>query len=88
MRSVVADAVPSFASTFASSSSSPPSSSAATADSSRHALNRAEGTLSFDLLASAPTRRLRVLWLENRLECGLWSYYCELRDAMAQLHEL
>ena len=88
MRSVVADAVPSFASTFASSSSSPPSSSAVTADSSRHALNRAEGTLSFDLLASAPTRRLRVLWLENRLECGLWSYYCELRDAMAQLHEL
>ena len=88
-RSVADSVTYSAASSFAASSSSPPPSSAAsTAGSSRHALNRAEGTLSFDLLASAPTRRLRVLWLENRLECGLWSYYCELRDAMAQLHEL
>ena len=92
----VADSVPkpgtyaaASSSAASSSSSSPPSSATLTAASSRHALNRAEGTLSFDLLlASAPTRRLRVLWLENRLECGLWSYYCELRDAMAQLHEL
>ena len=66
----------------------PPSAVTLAAGSSRHALNRAEGTLSFDLLASAPTRRLRVLWLENRLDCGLWSYYCELRNAMAELHEL
>lgn len=65
-----------------------PSAGTQTAGSSRHALNRAEGTLSFDLLASAPTRRLSVLWLENRLDCGLWSYYCELRNAMAELHEL
>ena len=90
-RSVADSVTYAAASSFAASSSPPPppsSAAASTAGSSRHALNRAEGTLSFDLLASEPGRRLRVLWLENRLECSLWSYYCELRDAMAQLHEL
>ena len=55
---------------------------------SRHAIDRADGVLSYDVLPAAPRRRLRVLWLENRLECGIWSYYCELKDAMAELHEL
>ena len=73
--------------TISFSPPTPPSAASASATSSRHALDRAEGLLSFDL-ATTPTRRLRVLWLENRLDCGLWSYYCELRDAMAELHEL
>ena len=55
---------------------------------SRVALDRAAGLLGFDELPAEPPRRLRVLWLENRLDCGLWSYYCDIREAMAKLHEL
>jgi hypothetical protein len=32
--------------------------------------------------------RLRVLWVENKLDCRTWSYYCDLRAAMARLHDL
>tara|TARA_B110001452_G_scaffold160422_1_gene133518 strand:- start:1738 stop:2109 length:372 start_codon:yes stop_codon:yes gene_type:complete len=55
---------------------------------SRQALDRAAGLLGFDELPSAPPRRLRVLWLENKLDCNTWSYYCDIRAAMAALHDL
>ena len=29
-----------------------------------------------------------VMWIETRLDCRLWSYYCDLRKAMARLHTL
>ena len=34
------------------------------------------------------TTRLRILWLENYLDCRVWTYYCDLRRAMAELHTL
>ena len=33
--------------------------------------------------ASAPPPP-RALYLENRLDCRVWAYYCELRDALAR----
>ena len=33
-------------------------------------------------------RRMRILWLENLLDCRTWSYYCDIRDAMARLHDM
>ena len=55
----------------------------------RHSLDRAAGLLSFDQLASySPPRRLQVLWIENSLDCRMWSYYCDIRKAMAELHDL
>ena len=32
--------------------------------------------------------RWRVLWLDNRLDCRVWAYYCELRRAFGALHNL
>ena len=55
----------------------------------RHRLDREAGVLSFDMLkASYQPRRLRVLWIENNLDCRMWAYYCDIRQAMAELHEL
>ena len=55
----------------------------------RLSLDRAAGLLSFDTYSNwTPSRRLKVLWLENRLDCRIWSYYCDLRRAMGQLHDL
>ena len=44
--------------------------------------------LSFDDLAGYKPPRLRILWLENTLDCRTWTYYCDLRAAMAKLHDL
>ena len=33
-----------------------------------------------------PHRRPRALYLENRLDCRVWAYYCELRHALAPGH--
>lgn len=60
---------------------------------SRHELDRALGLFgTFDdprLSTSYTPRRLRLLWIENSpLDCRIWSYYCDIRDAMARLHEL
>lgn len=53
----------------------------------RLAQDRTAGLLSFDAFNwSGP--RWRVLWLETRLDCRLWSYYCDLKMAMAQLHTM
>ena len=49
----------------------------------------AAGLLPFDAAdGSASPRRLRILWLENTLDCRMWAYYCDIRAAMARLHEL
>ena len=56
----------------------------------RHQLDAASGLLSFDadaLTAYSP-RRLKVLWVENVLDCRMWGYYCDIRNAMAKLHDL
>lgn len=39
-------------------------------------------------LASDQLPRWRVLWLENRLDCRVWAYYCELRRAFGTLHNM
>ena len=52
------------------------------------ALDRADGLPTFDGVGGYAPPRLRVLWLENRLDCRTWTYYCDLRSAMARLHEL
>lgn len=44
--------------------------------------------LRFDQVQGYTPTRLRVLWVENTLDCRTWAYYCDLRDAMAKLHEL
>ena len=44
--------------------------------------------LRFDRLADYTPRRLNVVWLENTLDCRTWTYYCDLKDAMAKLHTL
>ena len=54
----------------------------------RHALDAAAGLLSFDDLAGFRPRRLRVLWVENSLDCRTWAYYCDLRASMALLHDV
>ena len=54
----------------------------------RHALDHAHGLLSFDELGEYQPRRLRVLWLENKLDCRTWSYYCDIRDALQRMHDL
>ena len=37
---------------------------------------------------SEPMPRMRVLWLENRLDCRIWAYYCELRRAFRAIHNV
>jgi hypothetical protein len=32
--------------------------------------------------------RMRIVWLENTLDCRTWTYYCDLKDAMARMHDL
>ncbi|KAL1500451.1 hypothetical protein AB1Y20_013108 [Prymnesium parvum] len=54
----------------------------------RHAIDHAHGLLSFDELDAFQPRRLHVLWIENKLDCRIWGYYCDIRDAMARLHTL
>lgn len=58
-------------------------------DADRHGFDRAAGLLSFDMpeVQSTP-RRLSVLWIENTLDCRMWAYYCDIRKAMARLHNL
>lgn len=55
---------------------------------SRLGADRDAGLLSFDQTVWRQSRRWKVLWLENRLDCRVWSYYCDLRRAMAKLHDL
>ena len=54
--------------------------------------DRATGLLSYDAYGgwneSGTAPRWNVLWLENRVDCRIWSYYCDLRKAMAQLHKV
>jgi hypothetical protein len=42
----------------------------------------------FNTLDGYVPRRLKVLWVENRLDCRTWGYYCDIRDAMARFHEI
>ena len=30
----------------------------------------------------------QVLWVENTLSCTTWTYYCDIKRAMARLHDL
>lgn len=47
------------------------------------------GLMSFDMEQGEPIpRRLRVLWIENALDCRMWGYYCDIRQAMAKYHDL
>ena len=57
----------------------------------RVALEAARGLHRFDELdpyGIGHPKRLRVLWLENSLDCRMWAYYCDIRAAMAKLHDL
>lgn len=55
----------------------------------RLARDQAAGMLSFDNFNwTAVATRWTVLWLETRLDCRFWGYYCDLRAAMARLHDL
>lgn len=45
--------------------------------------------LSFDAFNwSHDQPRWNVLWLETRLDCHIWAYYCELQKAFGKLHKL
>ena len=44
--------------------------------------------LRFDQLGGYEPRRLNIVWLENTLDCRTWTYYCDLKDAMARLHQM
>jgi hypothetical protein len=46
----------------------------------RHRLDRSMGLLSFDSLESFTPRRLKVLWLENTLDCRMW--YTHVQQAL------
>lgn len=58
--------------------------------------DRIAGLLSFDTFGrqnstapgSRPGKRWTILWLENRLDCRIWSYYCDLRKAMTSIHNV
>ena len=54
----------------------------------RHASDHAAGVMSFDEADGYQPPRMRVLWLENTLDCRTWSYYCDIRDAMKRYHTL
>ena len=54
----------------------------------RHASDHASGAMSFDEAEGYQPARMRVLWLENTLDCRTWSYYCDIRDAMKKYHTL
>lgn len=43
---------------------------------------------SFDRAANFTPPRRRILWIENTLDCRTWTYYCDIRDAMAKFHDL
>ena len=49
---------------------------------------RPSPSLRFDRLEGYTPPRLNVVWLENTLDCRTWTYYCDLKDAMARLHSL
>ena len=42
----------------------------------------------FDQVVGYSPPRRKILWIENALDCRTWTYYCDIRDAMARLHEL
>jgi hypothetical protein len=45
--------------------------------------------LSFDAFNWSDAQpRWNVLWLETRLDCRTWAYYCDLRRAFGKLHNL
>lgn len=44
--------------------------------------------LRFDAIADYTPPRLQIVWVENTLDCRTWTYYCDLKDAMAKLHNL
>jgi hypothetical protein len=48
----------------------------------------AAALLRFDRTDGYTPPRLRIAWLENTLDCRTWTYYCDLKDAMARLHDL
>ncbi len=54
----------------------------------RRASDRAAGVMSFDDIDGYQPPSLRILWLENTLDCRTWSYYCDIHDAMAKYHKL
>ena len=76
--------------TTGSNEASPTAAHARSGD--RLELDRNAGLLSFDNVErwnrSQDRPRWRVLWLENRLDCRVWSYYCDLRRAMGTLHTM
>ena len=41
-----------------------------------------------DDLSSFTPNRLKIVWIENTLDCRTWTYYCDLKEAMSKLHEL
>ena len=51
-------------------------------------LDRAAGLLSFDDGLDQQPRRMRVLWVENQLDCRMWGYYCDIKQAMERLHDM
>lgn len=55
---------------------------------SRYSLDHKAGLLSFDQLESYTPRRLKVMWLENTLDCRIWGYYCDIKRAVARLHDV
>ena len=42
----------------------------------------------YDRVADYSPPRWRVLWVEGRLDCRTWSYYCDVRSAFSALHEV
>ena len=54
--------------------------------------DRQAGLLSYDAYRMKASSTLphnwTVMWLENRLDCRIWSYYCDLRRAMAHMHRI
>ena len=49
----------------------------------------AAGLLAFDQNLSAPLPKWRIHWVENPLRtCNMWSYYCDLKEAMGRLHHI
>ena len=51
-------------------------------------LGAANATLRFDDVEGYTPPRLSIVWLENTLDCRTWTYYCDLKEAMAKLHDL
>lgn len=52
------------------------------------ALNSSQISFSDADLAAYVPQRLRIVWLENTLDCRTWTYYCDIKQAMERLHEV